>query len=546
MSSPLGKTPEAAQSGLRRKDSKHALTTCHGTTSSGRACRRPLATGDSAGSPRYTIRGTVLTPNNDDPAVFFCWQHKDQAADLASADAAAVEVGERTSLETVFRNLGLEDIGEGEEVRALRARRDPGGEKSAVPRISRNVNERHYYKERTNGLEKKSPRNSSSQPGSGLFASLFGCFTDSSESAEPPRRAQEHDQSRRREEKASRKSESRSPENNIDTEEPPRVPHSPSPRRNESHRSSNERHNIHEPKDHRGPPSRRDASNRRRASHDQSGAARRRSSPPTEPKTRRSSAPTLKTHRDKPDQHAAPPYRSAHSQPNVRAALAPKPSGQRAHPAPSRPPEDWLPALPAGAADDTRIRYARLLTAMSEPPTAGDEAPGYVYMFWHAELGPTAAEREAAASLVGGGGAAGRGGGEEVLRRRFLRPGDGGGGAARGRTLLLKIGRAANVHARLGQWRRRCGYAVSLLRYYPHGGAGSGGEDGRKARHVGKIEKLVHLHLEMLGKRVKRECRCGAEHREYFEIEATAKAVREVDEVITQWIEWGETRFGGE
>jgi hypothetical protein len=174
---------------------------------------------------------------------------------------------------------------------------------------------------------------------------------------------------------------------------------------------------------------------------------------------------------------------------------------------------------------------------MSEPPTARDDAPGYIYMFWHADKAQTAAERDAAASLVGG--TAGRPE-EEVLRRRFFR---GEGSGAEKRTLLLKIGRAANVHQRLGQWRRQCGYNVSLLKYYPQGDADA---ERAKARHVGKIEKLVHLHLEMLGKRVRRECRCGTEHREYFEIDATTAAVRDVDEVIRRWVEWGDRRFGAE
>jgi hypothetical protein len=181
---------------------------------------------------------------------------------------------------------------------------------------------------------------------------------------------------------------------------------------------------------------------------------------------------------------------------------------------------------------------------MSQPPTPKDSEPGYIYMFWHADLEQTAAERNAAASVIRG--TAGRGD-EEVLRRRFFQTGGGGaGGGADGerRTLLLKIGRAANVHARMDQWRRQCGYAVSLLKYYPQGADGEGG--GRKAKRVGKIEKLVHLHLEMLGQRVRRECRCGTEHREYFEVEATAKAVREVDAVVRQWIEWGDRRFGDE
>ena len=51
------------------------------------------------------------------------------------------------------------------------------------------------------------------------------------------------------------------------------------------------------------------------------------------------------------------------------------------------------------------------------------------------------------------------------------------------------------------------------------------------------------MHLEMLGYRVKKKCRCGTEHREWFEVEATTKAVREIDRIIGQWIAWSDDKF---
>src|ERR1700712_2387471 len=147
MSSPssFGKTPESYFAGLRRKDSKHALTTCHGITSNGRACRRAIASKGSV-EDRYTIKGAIVMPNNDgDPAIFYCWQHKDQAESLRIRDVEFIEVQERASLETVFRNLGLEEVEE-EPDEAGSPSPAPRHEQSRKPSIQREtaneVNER--------------------------------------------------------------------------------------------------------------------------------------------------------------------------------------------------------------------------------------------------------------------------------------------------------------------------------------------------------------------------------------------------------------------
>lgn len=117
MSSPFSnKTPESYFAGLRRKDSKNALTTCHGVTDKGRACRRALA------SPKNSSKfdgAVVITGNADDPAVFFCWQHKDQADAMlqGEGEGSVVSIKGRHSLEDAFRSLGLDDVDEEPEPR---------------------------------------------------------------------------------------------------------------------------------------------------------------------------------------------------------------------------------------------------------------------------------------------------------------------------------------------------------------------------------------------------------------------------------------------
>lgn len=140
---------------------------------------------------------------------------------------------------------------------------------------------------------------------------------------------------------------------------------------------------------------------------------------------------------------------------------------------------------------------------------------------------------------------------------------------------MLKIGRANNVHRRMNEWTRQCGYNLSLVRWYPYvssspkpspassptrrqppGAAGlypdlsqaqqqcpdsssDGQQQVRKVPIAHRVERLVHL--ELADQRVKRNCAaCGKEHREWFEIEASEAGVKAVDEVVKRWVRWAE------
>lgn len=109
-------------------------------------------------------------------------------------------------------------------------------------------------------------------------------------------------------------------------------------------------------------------------------------------------------------------------------------------------------------------------------------------------------------------------------------------------TMLLKIGRANNVMRRMNEWKRQCGYDLSLVRFYPYIQTGSGVEP-HKMPHSHKVERLIHLELRGLGLGVsdRGECdACGRVHKEWFEIEATQEGVLRVDEAIRRWVDWDE------
>ena len=145
----------------------------------------------------------------------------------------------------------------------------------------------------------------------------------------------------------------------------------------------------------------------------------------------------------------------------------------------------------------------------------------------------------------------------EMMRNYASSPSSGSDGKG---TIILKIGRASNVHRRMNEWTRQCNHHLSLIRFYPYLPNSSAPpftspspirsptqsasflappSSPRKVPHVHKIERLIHL--ELADKRVKRDCEaCGKEHREWFEVEGTREGVRRVDTVVRRWVEWGE------
>ncbi|XWW92791.1 hypothetical protein V2A60_000718 [Cordyceps javanica] len=197
-----------------------------------------------------------------------------------------------------------------------------------------------------------------------------------------------------------------------------------------------------------------------------------------------------------------------------------------------------------------------LMAELVRPVTESDE-PGYIYMFWlvqdAADDSQQRAPVEAARSLLAPppSTAHGRRASDAVSRyasqsHRSGRPGR--------QTMLLKIGRAANVQRRMVQWQRQCGYDVEVLRYYPYTssstptpspgrhrrGSDSPPAAGSMTPHAKRVERLVHIELTGMGLRAEKEtCQaCGRDHREWFEVGATREEVRKVDEVIRRWVDW--------
>lgn len=189
-----------------------------------------------------------------------------------------------------------------------------------------------------------------------------------------------------------------------------------------------------------------------------------------------------------------------------------------------------------------------LLAELSRPYADAEEA-GYVYMFWLTPASKqTAPPVDAARSLLAPPSPA-RGAAGSRSRRpsdvvsQFADP----SGTSGRSTMLLKIGRAANVQRRMNQWQRQCGYDIEMLRYYPYlpgaSDASATGQVPRMTPHCRRVERLVHLELAGRGLHASlATCEsCGRDHREWFQVEATREGIRAVDDVIRRWVEWDET-----
>jgi hypothetical protein len=188
-----------------------------------------------------------------------------------------------------------------------------------------------------------------------------------------------------------------------------------------------------------------------------------------------------------------------------------------------------------------------LLAEMSKPISAADQE-GYIYIYWLTpESEPSRPDDDVASSLLeptSGLSPASRRGREALQRYASARR-----NPTQPEAILLKIGRAANVHRRLSQWAKQCSYNITLIRYYPYKDTQKqtptdAAVAPTKVPHVHRVERLIHI--ELAEKRVldRGPCEnCGKEHREWFEIEATRSGLRSVDEVIRRWVGWGERQI---
>lgn len=105
-----GRTPESL---LPRSDSKNPATTCKGITSAGRPCRRPLAAASPTASPSRG-NGVLAVLDNQNAAAYYCWQHKDQAEQLAaqSGHTTLHPLKERSSIDSLVEQVGILDLDE--------------------------------------------------------------------------------------------------------------------------------------------------------------------------------------------------------------------------------------------------------------------------------------------------------------------------------------------------------------------------------------------------------------------------------------------------
>ncbi|PKS11109.1 hypothetical protein jhhlp_002870 [Lomentospora prolificans] len=444
--------PNTPESYLSRSDSLDAETTCHGITSNGNPCRRPL-TGSTAGSPSSKRSRKTL-----DSEELYCWQHKVQAAHHSPSPSpqggrkSGVLVA-RSSIDTLTDRLGILGVDSG-----------VGEKKARRPQVEGQIQGGGGRKKKKSGRK-----------------TLLCCFCF-----------------------------------HIPLEEPRRQPERPQPR----------------------PVQRID------------GGKPSVVSTPTKPR------PTAST--------------GAQSAP---ARLYGPESAQNRKSSGKQQAGNYLSLIPASTDPQT----AAVLMAELAKPYVESEEPGYIYMFWMTPTDskpPVDAARQflAPPSKVSGSGSprhsSQRRASDAMLSYYEKTPGKNGGGGGDGagrkrKTMLLKIGRAANVQRRMNQWSRQCDYDVEVLRFYPYipgsersvSGSSGAGRDGnrlspaarglpRMTPHVRKVERLIHLELQGMGLRAELETcgACGKEHREWFEVGASRGEVRVVDEVIRRWVAWDEAR----
>jgi hypothetical protein len=482
--------PHTPESLLPRSDSKNPATTCKGLTSSGRPCRRALASSPSSSpAPSQGVLAVLTEEDNDGnrAAAFFCWQHRDQAQNLASTsgnDTEVVPLKERTSIDTLVDRLGVVDLDN--DVTPTKSRKHKRKKESGSRPSRRDTLPEQWHdvpgplisvpEEFLPSHPRENRRNGKPRPKSNVVPSMFCCLKPADDEDFPlPRRRTEHE---------GRTAIGSRPPNMTQTPPRSQLPY----------------HYTH-------PPFANDGALNQRKPVSQT--------PPRPP----------------PD-----PSPSSKSQTTTLLSLIPQ------HLSPQT--------------------TSALLTELAKPISPADEA-GYIYIFW---LTPTTNASTPSAELVSTLLSAPTDSSKSRRMSDLLRSNS---TTTNGKnTVLLKIGRASNVHRRLTQWTRQCSHNLTLMRYYPYqptlsptaSPATSPGpspvpsprgrqllspqtsDDGpRKAPHVHRVERLIHIELAEKRKKGAGKCdECGREHREWFEIEATTAGLRKVDGCVRRWVGWAE------
>ena len=463
-------TPESL---LPRSDSKNPATTCKGITSSGRPCRRALASTPRS-SPTPSPGGTqgvlavlqIHDSNLSNLAAFYCWQHKDQADQLLSParpGAKILPLRERSSIDTLIDRIGVLALDEDAENSKTIHRRRRRKHQSHVTRRDTLPGEWQNLQgplmtvpEDLTPLRPSLPEPRPRPVRSNTKASIFCCIQADDEDLPPPRRT---------------------PSRYAEVS---------------------------------------DAAEVAQVTGHALSAIQRPRYPSTPPRV--------------------VPGRQPVSPVKPRLNVTPKSSSSQT--------QSLLSLIPPNLSPQTT---SLLLAELSKPISTADEE-GYIYMFWLTpESEPSKPDDDVASSLLEPLSAPApniRRGSEALqryasVRRKPTQP----------HSVLLKIGRAANIHRRLSQWTKQCSYNITLIRYYPYTDTQSRTPTGAvipptKVPHVHRVERLIHLELAERRVVDRGSCEnCGKDHREWFEIEATRSGLRSVDEVIRRWVGWAERQI---
>ncbi|KAH8725420.1 meiotically up-regulated gene 113-domain-containing protein [Phaeosphaeriaceae sp. PMI808] len=502
-----GRTPESL---IPRSDSRNPATTCKGITKSGRPCRRPI---DAKASQYDGVLAVVSVVSDEDDeeigaAAYFCWQHKDQAEQLAAQTSGGpathlYPLKERNSIDTLVERLGVLEVNEPAVNKRRRESRTDDHKSTSRPprRINRpptwdNVegplisipSDVMAAEKRRTRPPKPPPRTQKSS----FWASLC-CGSADDDHVEVIRHKK-------------------------------RTSHTPTISQYAPDTSMQHTAQISPPVHH--------------------GSSRRSSATVPKPHSEAQLSSNMPDRKPLGAKTVRPLNKTAQGNSETSVLLR-------------YIPQTLSPQL-----------TSTLLAELSKPISPHDDE-GYIYIFWLTPDAQGPAPSSTASTLLAPPSRSAQGRRtSDVLRQYSVkkpqrpdttrRRSNSSPATALSDTILLKIGRANNVHRRMNEWTRQCGYSLSLVRYYPYVPStptpspqtspaqsrrpsyGSRPSDGvRKVPHAHRVERLIHLELG--AQRVIKDCEaCGKTHKEWFEVEASKEGVKKVDDVVKRWVEWAE------
>lgn len=486
---------------LARSDSKDPLTTCQGLKVNGQRCRRTVASVSSASSKTEANKDTTAAP--------FCWQHLDQAVPARGPAMPKPKLRERSSVDTLVERVGLMSVDNNRRPKESvgRRRNDHEGPAEHGTQQSRRYNELPPSSVNTSRKQWSRPKSADGwrkTTGRKLVCFLTGRDYDKDIPASRVR--------------------------------PPT-----------SHHYANSGNGLHTVCMPSTPPSK----------------SKRQSEDPTVFKPRRSSFSMTHGHGRHESSHLLNPHQS----PVIRKHCHSSPGTPNSATSQTQSLLAWIP--PTLSPKTT----SKLLQKLSEP-FSKDEEPGYIYLCWvtpMAGLQHSPPSAEVASSLIpapqDGGRANGANSTGDIMRSAGVTPTKQRNSSQKSQrtpeTIILKIGRTANVHGRLNQWSQQCAHHLTLMRYYPYAPPTS--RDGRsshtrtfshgspspqtssipsiteKIPATHRVEALVLTELSDLMVPFYEPCSsCGKKHKEWFEVRATEEQLRAVDECVRRWVRWSQ------